>query len=68
MTFQQFVNHYGIENLAKTLKVHVTTIYAWHGKKRRPGTDYIAALITLSKKKLTFESIMNSTIPAKKIV
>lgn len=62
-SFQNWVSYYGTERLANKLGITVAAVNYWKYRRGWPKVAFIIEILKLSKGKLTFESIVNSTSP-----
>lgn len=65
-TFQEWLDFYGAERLAKTLKVSPRVVNHWRLGDGWPRIRIILEIVKLSRGKLTVESVIESTWPESK--
>lgn len=62
--FQAWIEDYGgVDKLAKRLKVTPQAVYTWVKRQGYPKVETMRALVKISKGKLTYVSIIESTKP-----
>jgi hypothetical protein len=66
-TFQQWCRHVGgVKRAAELLGITERAVMMWYQVKTNPSVPMMQRLIALSHRKLSYESIINSTQPKEK--
>ena len=60
MKFQNWIEKKGIDNVARLLKLHRTTVWKWLRGKNAPTRKHMEAIKKLSKGRITYKDILES--------
>jgi len=57
-TFSTWIDKQGMDKVAKTLKVHRTTVHYWRAGSSMPGAKYMKRIHKASRGKVSYEGMV----------
>ena len=67
LTFEKWIDEYGIKKLAKKLNVGDFTVDAWRRGRCDPRTDYIRQIKLISKGRVTYDMIIDRLVLSSRV-
>lgn len=63
LLFEDWINEYGPDRLARVLNIHVRTVYHWREKHCDPRVEYMRIIKRLTKGKIGYEQMIDRDTP-----